>query len=165
MSEDKEIEELAKKIYAAKWGDGRCFENEGRQSQIGWICAARIVREHFAKPEMGEERRQEIISKIADRMYTFEHDQIKQRRMAEDLLVSFGAIPPRPVKSLGERFAASLGYEEDGKLAAKINEAFGPVVELAKMGANCNLLAPTYPVIQKSAKEALANLEAKLGGK
>lgn len=81
----------------------------------------------------------------------------------ERLLTEWGAIPPRPAPSMGERFAATFPKESGRSLpeiAKRFDEVVGPLVEFAH---KCERNVPGG-VIGRMATDALAHLEMSLGG-
>lgn len=155
MDEDKELIELAKTMSDALCCEGGTFQK-----------CARIARDHFAAktPAMNEERRREAIEAFKTwclRMKVGGDAEVVEV-FAEANLVQWGLIPPAKVPSVGERFAAtchSLDYDQIGK---RVDEAFGPLIELGK---RCEVSADTTNNIMSQASKALAHLDATLGGK
>ncbi len=147
--DEKQIEELAAKMRRI-----------AGTSDFQWKDVAAIARDHFTKavpavPVM-EEDREEAICNCAGWAQV-------SKASAEAFLLKAKLIPPRPVPTPGERFAASCsGFEATAK---RFDDAVGPLIDLAKHAMAMEIdRGPDRPMIRGMAEDALAILHAKIGG-
>ncbi len=170
MSDDEnQIEELAAEI-------GEAF-NASTTMQSGLFAAARVARDHFAKPVMTEDARSQIIRATTSFACSCRDTRYVTSDICENWLVELGLIPPRPVPTPGERFAASCDFYigKDSRpdalpdIARRFDDAVGPLVELAKSASDTHVTSSDLEIdwikqVGTKARNALANFEAKIGG-
>ena len=128
-----------------------------------WLEIVRIARDHFAAktPGMTEERQSALIYSLAAKNMSLDE--------AKHWLIQ-NSIIPRPTPTPGERFAALIDLseeaKEDGEIARRFDELVGPLIEVTRLASQTMLdRGPDWTTVRHEADAALANFEAKIGGK